>query len=221
MKITLKSKNILFPTLVVFALLIVIGISTIATSSNKFFEVGQKLKEISDNNDLNAVALIGDNRITKATFNSFKALYSAGNIVLTDDELLDKLIEREIIYQQAAKENIVVNEEEVDKALQEQKDIVIRDKEAYEEVQNLIKGRNISEEEYWENLREGIKKALIRGKYKNKLKEEFKKEHPDIEQSEFEAKYKEYYNNKIDSFKKDIKIEKLIWQYVMGSNYIR
>ncbi len=187
-----------------------IAAAAYAYQNNKFFDIGQKISKIEEMNDTGAVAIVGDKKITKKSFDTFKELYSAGDNMPSDSALLDKLVEKEVIYQQALKDNISISEEEVNKAFQQQKDSVAKDSEANEMVKNLIEGRNITEEEYWEKMKKSIRKALIRGKYINKLKDEFKKQNPDIQNRDFQFKFKEYYNNKVNSLKSAMKIEKFI-----------
>jgi hypothetical protein len=59
-------------------------------------------------------------------------------------------------------------------------------------------------------MKENFKKGLIIGKYVNRLKDEFRKQNPGIQQRDFQAQYKEYYSEKVNSLKKEIKIEKFI-----------
>jgi len=148
-------------------------------------------------------------KITKESFDILKELYSVADNIPSDEEIIDKLIEKEVIYQQALKDNISVSEEEINQALQAQKDAEYKDSKTYEDFTNLIQGKNISEDEYWDKMKESIKKGLICGKYINKLKEDFKKENPHIKKDEFQSKYEEYYKNKVLEMKKNIKIEKL------------
>ncbi|MCX8129333.1 MAG: SurA N-terminal domain-containing protein [Clostridia bacterium] len=201
-----KSNYVIASCIIIAAL----GITTYAYQNNIFFNVGQKVKDITKNNDTGIVAVVGDKKITKKEFDTFKTLYSASDNIPSDTELIEKMIKNEVIYEQAIKDNINVSEEELDKALQEQKDIIAKDRDANMSYKNYVSGLNITEEEYWEKAKEGIKKALIRGKYKNKLKESFKEENPDIKDNEFQAKFNKYYNDIVTTLKNGMKIENYI-----------
>jgi hypothetical protein len=186
------------------------GATVFALRNNKFSDVGKKIDEINKVSDTSIVASVGDKKKTKKDFDTFKALYTPADKVPSDTELIDKIIEKEVIYQQALKENITVSDEEVNKALQEQKDAVYKNSQMNEDFKNLIQGKNISEEEYWGDVADSLKKGLIRGKYINELKDEFRKENPNIENSQFQSKFNEYYNNKVNSLKNATKIEKFV-----------
>lgn len=66
----------------------------------------------------------------------------------------------------------------------------------------------ISVDQYWERLKPGIKKAMIRGKYKEKMKKEYKEEFmsDDIDYTDFDK----YYEDKISDLMKNMKIKKYI-----------
>lgn len=202
------------PKYIIVSVVIVMFLAATATyafqSNYKFFIIGKKINKIEETNDTSAVALVGNKKITKKAFDTYKELYSAADNIPSDSALLDKLIENEVIYQEALKENISVSEEEINRALQDQKDAVAKDSEANEINKNLIQGKNISEEEHWKEMEEGLRRTLIIGKYINKLRDEFKNQNPDIQQKDIGIKFREYSGNKVNSLKNGIKVEKFI-----------
>lgn len=206
MKNIFKNKIIMVTCICLFVF--AIGITVYASQANNTFFVGQQIKELKNNDNASVIAKVGDYNITKGYFDRYKALNSVGNSMPPDSALLDKLIENEVIKEQALKEGISVSDEEVNNAIEQQKQAFANDSKSSEFLKNYIQGLGISEDQYWENMKPGIKNALIRGKYLNKNMELFKKDNPDINANEFTAKFNEFYKNKINDLKNSYKIEK-------------
>ncbi|MDP4094200.1 MAG: SurA N-terminal domain-containing protein [Bacillota bacterium] len=192
-----KTMAILIPVVI-----LILGI-VIFAFHNKIFNTDQKTDKADIEKDLNIVAVIGDRKITKTEFDNFKALYPTDKVP-SDTELINTTVEREVLYQEAVKEKFSVTEDEVNKAFQQQKEAAVQ---YGEDIKGLVKKQNITEEEYWKRMKNSIKKDLIIGKYKRKLKEDFSKDNPDLPSNQYPAKYKEYYNNKIESLKKTIGVK--------------
>ncbi len=173
----------------------------------------EKTAEAEGNNDDDnkAVAKIEDTIITKESFDSYKALWKAADKVPSDSELLDKIIRNEAVYINALKEGITVSDEDLEKALQEQKNSYSSDEEIKNTIDALSESLNITVDQYWERLKPAVKKVMIRGKYKDKIKKNFMSENIDYAPgNDFRDKFNKYYEDKISDLMKNMKIEKYI-----------
>lgn len=188
--------------------LIISGATIFANNDKDTYSVGQKISDIEKNNDKTIIAKVDDKEITKKEFESYKALWSVADTVPSDSDLLDKMIERKVLYSKAMKDGVNVSNEELNKALQEQKDNYANSEVVKSYIGSLIKGLNITEDQYWDRIKEGLVQSLTIGKYKNKLKESFEKDNPNLSGNELQNKFNEYYKNKISEFKNNSKVEK-------------
>lgn len=176
------------------------GFSTVSAQTTETKENGK---------DDTVVAKIEDTIITKESFDRYKALWKAADKVPSDSVLLDKIIRNEVIYVNALKEGIAASDAELEKALQEQKNSYSSDEEYTNTINTLSKELNITVDQYWERLKPAIKKDIIRGKYKDKIKKDFMSENIDYTPgNDFQNKFNKYYENKISDLMKNMKIEK-------------
>lgn len=195
--------------LVTAVLVLAIGNSKANNGEDDFIADEENSTEAEGNDDDNTpVAKIEDTIITKESFDDYKALWKDADTVPSDSELLDRIIKDEVVYITALKEGVTVSDEELENALQAEKNGYSSDEKTKNATDALCESRNITVDQYWERLKPGIKKAMIRGKYKEKMKEEYKEEFmsDDIDYTDFDK----YYEDKISDLMKKMKIKKYI-----------
>jgi hypothetical protein len=154
-----------------------------------------------------SVATIDGEKITKKGFETYKFLVNSGEQKLSDSEMLNKIIDRQVIYKSAQRDGITVTDEEVLNAIHNAKDIITSDAERYKSFQDYIEGLNMTEEQYWESVKPVYKKALICGKYKNELKQKYKEENNITDKAELDSKFKPFFDDKVKELKSKMKIE--------------
>lgn len=133
---------------------------------------------------------------------------------LTDDEAkeyeLQYLIKREVLFNAAVKNGFLVNNNDITKYIQEQKD-QISNAENHEDFTLYINAMNMTEDEYWKNQFESIKKDLTISDYLNSQKKELADKH----NLTFYETYveSEIYENGQQTYSDFDKLEKLWTEY--------
>ena len=111
-------------------------------------------------------------------------------------------------YPKQKKQKIEISDEELQSQIKFQRENLPNDKQAYEKMQNYIKGLGISEDEYWKSVEPIYEKLLIIGKLKNSyLKEEFMKSNKNISKKDLEEKFRDYYEEYKANLLKNSKVE--------------
>lgn len=87
-------------------------------------------------------------------------LVNSGEKKLSDSEILNKIIERQVIYKSAQIDGITVTDEELSNAIQKAKDTIKSYDEQYNSFQVYIKGLNMTEDQYWESVKPVYKKSI-------------------------------------------------------------
>ncbi|HEX2925492.1 MAG TPA: SurA N-terminal domain-containing protein [Ruminiclostridium sp.] len=190
----MKSKKSLVIIIISIAV-IAVYIAGYATNSGfeaRFF--GTK-EQVSSQKKEDIVATIDGEKITQNGFDSYKnGLNTGRQTKLTDKQVLDKIIERQVIYDEAVKEGFSVTDEEVDKEINTSRDALTRNPEEYKSMKAYIISLNMTEDEYWKIQKPVYKKGLIIGKYKTAEKQKYMKDVMSKATSEVDKNFDEYFN---------------------------
>ena len=138
---------------------------------------GQQMADLTGTADMSSRSLAAVNG-ESIDFEQFKAYkiglsYAAGNF--SDEEILNKLIERKLMLQDAEAHGITVSEEEVRAFNEESFALMEQDEAGKEAILDYIQGRGITLEEYKEMCLQNSEIALIGMKYRSFLENEYDK----------------------------------------------
>ncbi|SHM91899.1 SurA N-terminal domain-containing protein [Caldanaerovirga acetigignens] len=197
-----KKINLILGTIFLVAIIL-----TTITYANvdKWYSLGQKVALLKNDPNREVIARINGKEITKndleigllieqqkyeyQTKKYESITQQAGENVLipppqkaSPDELLDRFIDNEVLYQEAKSQGLEVSYEEAKKYAEEVRKsindacagkIEVADRQEFMEIQNYIKqyikGLGLSEDEYWNKLIPGYQKFLSIGKLKEKI----------------------------------------------------
>jgi|GEM_PF-6694529 len=207
-----KKRIIILGTAVIAVLAIIAaghgGLKT--NSAAKLLGIGQATMLPADAGK-EVVANIDGEGITKKGFDTYKLfLNSNGESKLSDKQILDKIIDRQVVYNQAVKEGMTASESEVDSAVKAAQEAIKSESKQYEAFKDYISGLNLTEEAYWESVRPAYKKALTCGKYKNSLKAKFKEDNKGKAISDLNAEFSKYYDGKVKALVEKAKVESFL-----------
>ncbi|WP_165755790.1 SurA N-terminal domain-containing protein [Ruminiclostridium hungatei] len=181
-----------------------------ANSAAKLFGIGQTtMLPAGDGKEI--VAIIDGENITQKGFDTYKLfLNSNGENKLSDKQVLDKIIERQVICNQAVEEGMTASESEIDSAVRSARETMKSDSKTYAAFKEYVAGLNLTEDSYWESVRPVYKKALTCGKYKNSLKAKFREDNKGKAISDLNAEFSKYYDGKVKALVKNAKVESLL-----------
>ena len=111
---------------------------------------------ILDNAGNNVVAIINGEKITKKGFDSYKLFVNSGENKLTDSQILDTILERKMIYDNAVQGGIVATNEEIANAIKTAQNVTKENSERYEAFKDYLNGLNMTEDQYWESVKPRI-----------------------------------------------------------------
>lgn len=154
--------------LIIISLLIaVIVLSTITALAVNDFSIGKTFGILFKNKESKneVIAMVYDKKITLYNYNYAKALYPN----LSDEEIIDALVEDKLLEVDAEQKNISVPDEEVQEFIAMQKELIAdsdKDEEPYIILADMCKELDITLDEYWEleETQNGYKEFLIEGK---------------------------------------------------------
>jgi len=149
--------------------------------------------------------------ISKDKFDSYKAGLANASGEFTDEEIIDKLVEQEIIMQEIKRLGYTVTDAEVIKFNNERFALLDEDPTAYQIIKDYVDGLGITMEEYKKMSLEISKTALLANKYKDDIQKEFIEENPQIMSRSAavkQQKFEDYFADKIDDLceKADVEI---------------
>ncbi len=175
-------------------------------SAAKLFGIPRSQELTNTGNDI--VATIDGEKITKKGFDTYKAMINSEN-KLSDKEILNKIVESHVVYTQAVKEGFHVSDQQVEAAIKSSQKTLKTDSKLYEAFKEYISGLKMNEDEYWVSVKPAYKKTLMRGAYKNALKERFKKDK--LENNDYiNTNFSEYYSQKIKDLISHTKVESFL-----------
>lgn len=171
---------------------------------------GQRIKVISDMNDTSVVATIGSTSISKKDFDTYKALLSLHSHNVSNKQVLDKIVEREVWYNEALKHNSTVSDHAVDQMVSTIKATIEGNAELSKELHEYLSGIGFSDSQYWERAKPLYKKAFIIGNYKSSLESVFKQKNHTVSEQDLANQFDAYCNNLTNQFKAKEKIKYFI-----------
>ena len=199
-----KSRKPFYILISVIVIAILAGGIVYATSlSDRGKEIGKQSADIEKNGSDRIVATINGEKITQKVFDKNKYVFNL-NHTYTDKEVLDKMIERRVLFAQAVSEGLEVGDEEVSAAVQTVKTTVEQDKEQAEFLNSYLEGLGISDEQYWtEIVPKEYKQVLTIDKLYQQLRDAFIKSSglsdPDEIKAQFDIQWKAYKNTLVSS----------------------
>lgn len=202
-------KKILGLSLVVSVVLILTGI-VYANKNLDFFKLGEDVKKINETTTLDIVAKVNGVEIPKSKFDTYKAGLMKANGTFTDEEILDKIIEQEVIIQEIERLGYSVTEEEVNKFNDERFALMDDDPQAYQIIKDYVDGLGITMDEYKEKSKEISRLALLANKYKEEKLKEYENENSQVvtySNAEEVEKFEDYFNENIEQLKEKANIE--------------
>jgi len=201
------NKRVLMICLISIIAILACGIGYAVQSDSIAKMFGKQQAEVLSNAGDGIVATVDGEKITKKGFDTYKLFLNNSGKEVSDQQVLDKIVDRQLIYKQAIKENVVVSDQEVANAIKMAQDTIRSDSKQYEAFKEYISGLNMSEDEYWKSVEPVYKKALTCGKYKNTLKENFKKDNKIEDQSELNSKFEEFYSKTVKELKGKVEVK--------------
>lgn len=195
-------------SLCLISALVVCGVY--ASKNMAFFEWGKQNTEINEISDSTIVAKVNGIGISKSKFDSYKIGLSNASVDFSDEQILDKLIEQEVIMQEINRMGYTVTDSEVNAFNNERFAILDEDPAAYQIVKDYIDGLGITMDDYKEMSKEISRTALLANKYKADLMKEFEKSNSKFSMysmSKRVEKFEEYFDKKINELSKNAKIE--------------
>lgn len=169
--------------------------------------LGQDHSSIMSNADSTIIAIVDGEEITKKVFESYKLSLNQGNTKYSDDEVLDKIIEKKLLYKNAIADGIAVDDNDVDKYLQEVKNGLAQNSELGQRIKEYIEGLNITEDVYWEQVRSVYKSNGIISDYMEKLQAEYAEANNLTDKKEISDKFREYFKQFVEDLKNNSQIE--------------
>lgn len=193
----------------IFSLVVVLfGGIVYATQGNTLAILfGRQQAEILANPEDRVVATIDGEKITKKGFDSYKLFINSGETKLSDSQILDKILDRKVIYDKAIQDGIVATDEEINSALKTAQRVMSENHDQYEAFKDYIRGLNMTEDQYWDSVKPAYKKFVICGKYKNTLKEKYGEDNKIEDKTELNNKFRDYYNQYVNDLKNKAKVE--------------
>ena len=210
----LNNKNYL----IIFSVLIfaILGGVFCASGTGEMALLGKDQADILRNGDDTIVASVNGEKIPKKSVDSFKVVLNSSlnnsDHMYTDEEVLDKMIEKILLYQTALNAGISVSSEDVDKLMQQSKDALALEvnKKDAATIAEYISGMNITEDEYWELVRPLVKRDIVCGRYKYALRKNFSEANNITDIQELKKEFDAYFIDYMEQLKEnaDIQINK-------------
>lgn len=163
-------------------------------------EWGEQVKENQSIPDSDAVALVDGVPITKERFENYKAGLQNAQGEFTDEQALEKMIRREVLYQEIERLGITVTDEEVRAFNEERFALIDDDPVTYQIFKDYADGLGITLEEYKEMSLEVSRDSLLTTRYREHLTEQHK-------QLKSELPFESYYEQTLDTLVENATIE--------------
>lgn len=140
-----------------------------------------------------AVATINGDDVTKNEFDMYKA-FTNYNHDYSDKELLDKMIEIKVLYDEATAEGFFVTDDEINAQIEKVKILIAQDPEQSDFFKNFIDGLGMTEEEYWQEIVfPGYIEVFTINKLSDSLKEKFAEENNITDPAQLTDRFKDYF----------------------------
>lgn len=194
------SKKFLYSAIVVVLVMIASGVVYATSISDKGKEIGQEEAENNKNDSESIIAIVNGTEISQKSFNSYKIMLNQ-NHKYSDKEILDKMIERIVLFNKALSGGFEATDEEVVDTVAEVKSVFVQDEEQYKFLKDYLDGMGVSEDQYWgEIVPEEYKQVLSVNKLYDSLRNEFIKNNNLTDSKEIKSKFGSYW----DEYKSDM-----------------
>lgn len=188
-----------------------VGVYANMTPNKNFIQWGEKQEKIKEETALStkAIAKVNGIEIPKEKFDSYKTGLTYASKAYSDDEIIDKIVNQEVIMQEIKRLGYTVTDEEVTKFNDERFALLEEDPKSYQVVKDYVDGLGISLEEYKEMSKEISKVALLSNKYKADILREFETNSQvrSLSQEMKAKRFDEYFDKKIKTLTEDADIE--------------
>jgi hypothetical protein len=156
-----------------------------------------------DGSGSDVVATINGSDVTKNEFDMYKA-FTNYNHDYSDKELLDKIIEKTVLFDEATAEGFSVTDNEINAEIEKVRDLIAKDPEQSDFFKNFIDGLGMTEEEYWEKIVfPGYKEVFTINKLSDSLKQKFAEENNITDPAELSSSFRDFYKEyKVDLISK-------------------
>ena len=176
--------------------------------NEKYFLCGSKIKELKDSNSDDAAILVNGEKITIYEIESCRILTE---IFETDDlkERINDIIRDKVVESEANKNNIEPDSEELEAYLEQSKTLMETGETPY--INEYIKGRGITQEEYFNELAENEYKIRKNAELYNIILEDWyeKMKNDKNRETDENMSDEEYIDKYVDNLVKEAKIEYL------------
>lgn len=145
------------------------------TAISPFFQLGEKIAwEKNHKENEQVILLVNGEPITRKDFNIQKILLEAGGIKATDEEIINKLIETQVLYQEAKKRHLVPDLKEAEAFAQQQKQMLTSHPkpENADLILEYIKGQGLTIDEFFSQNIEGYQKGLALANLRSTIEKE-------------------------------------------------
>ncbi len=177
----MKKKPLILTVIVIVVLLCAaIGIAAVQ-DQNPLFHIGRLFQEknASMGVDSNVAAVYHGQEISMETVEYYRKARSGSELQgsVSDREILDEIIRNIILTEEAEARGLGATEEEVDDAIELQKQWYDEYDTVREPVDSFCAGAGITVEEYFDILREQLPRQISRSKLVSQLNEEWCAQH--------------------------------------------
>ena len=149
--------------------------------------------DIKENTDENKTLVsVNGTPISEKEFEEYKATANFEKEEYSDDELLQRLIEQQLLFGEAKSRGLSVSDMEISEAIASVRDMLVDESntEARSFIEAYIAEHGITEEEYWESIRPAYERSLAIAKLQNELAQEVGT--VEISSEDFEAYYSDF-----------------------------
>ncbi|SHH34416.1 hypothetical protein SAMN02745221_02180 [Thermosyntropha lipolytica DSM 11003] len=172
------NRTILITILILAAIITFPLVSGKLAAVSDFFQLGKKIayeKNKKENEQI--ILLVNGDPITRKDFNIQKILLEAGGQKATDEDIINKLIEIQVLYQEAEKRNLVPELKEAEKFAHQQKQMLTADPkpENADLILEYIKGQGLTVDEFFEQNIKGYQKGLALANLRQAVEKEQEK----------------------------------------------
>jgi hypothetical protein len=137
---------------------------------------------------------------------------------LTDKQVLDILVEKDLLFQEAQKEGVALSLQEAKQYASEQREIIESSgEEGKKAMDEITKKLGVDYEKYWkDDAPKGYMRAISQSNMKNKIKKEIQKKilesYSGLNNEDVEKLFNEMYAKKIEELKEKYKVKYYIDQ---------
>jgi|GEM_PF-1303842 len=192
--------------MIVIVIVLILGTGSVYAwmSIKNGIEIGEAQAEINKQFETNneIVASVNGYEITKESFEVYKSIMSQTGDY-GDEELLDKLIEKKLMYSEAVAEGFTVTDDEIEAAIEDAKSLLVLEEniEQYNFLKQYIEGLGITEEQYWTEIVKPIyRETFTINKLTERLRANYDKENSSIDSQSTDGGFSDY----LSKYKEDL-----------------